>query len=61
MKFVKRRAKTGKFPGLDDMYIEVLKLIDEGHIDMLVDLCNLVYETGRILSDWLRSTFVTLP
>lgn len=43
------------------MPIELLKLIEEELIDVLVDLFNLIYETGTIPTMWLQSTFVAIP
>lgn len=56
-----KRAKSDKAVGPDNIHVEVLKLIKEDHIDALVGLMNLVYETGELPKDWLISTFVTLP
>lgn len=56
-----KRAKIGKSSGPDGIHIEVLKLILEDNIDGIVELMNLVYETGELPKDWLVSTFVTLP
>lgn len=54
-------AKTRKAAGPDEIYVEVLKLIEEEHLDALTDLFNVIYCSGQIPIDWLKSTFVTLP
>ncbi|KAI8436544.1 hypothetical protein MSG28_010075 [Choristoneura fumiferana] len=54
-------AKTGKAAGPDGIYVEILKLIEDEHMDALTNLFNLIYDLEQIPIDWLRSTFVTLP
>lgn len=53
--------KSNKSPGSDQIYPEVLKLINEENIDLFVILFNKIYDTGRIPQDWLESIFVPLP
>lgn len=55
------KSKPGKAAGPDEVPADILKLIDENSIELLVRLFNTIYETGRIPSDWMSSTFVTLP
>ncbi|XP_072933758.1 uncharacterized protein [Epargyreus clarus] len=55
------KAKTGRAAGPDNVYIEVLKLVEEENLDALTKLMNLVYDTGQIPDDWLKSVFITLP
>lgn len=55
------RMKSGKAAGPDAVQIEIIKLINEDHMDILVTLLNDIYETGNIPSDWLVSTFITIP
>lgn len=40
--------------------IEVLKLIEE-QFDSISGLFNRKYTAGNILTEWLESTFVTIP
>lgn len=58
-----RTMKSGKVPGPDNIYIELLKLFDDndGLLDLLTELFNDVYDTGQIPSKWLISTFLTIP
>ncbi|KAI5752582.1 hypothetical protein M8J77_018365 [Diaphorina citri] len=54
-------AKDRKAPGPDEIPADVLKLIDEKQIRIITDLFNLIYETGILPTEWLSSTFVTIP
>lgn len=56
-----KHAKTGKAPGPDGVYIEMLKLLNEENALRLCRLINSIYNTGNIPKDWLKSTFVPLP
>ncbi|XP_044750612.1 uncharacterized protein LOC123310952 [Coccinella septempunctata] len=59
-----KAQKEGKATGLDKINAEVLKLIAENEgktLDLLTALFNEIYNSGKIPSDWLRSTFVPLP
>lgn len=50
--------KNGKSPGHDDIYAEVLKQTD---IKQLTYLFNVIYDSGQIPQDWLKSTFIAIP
>lgn len=54
-------AKNGKAVGPDKIPAEILKLFSEEGINTLTRLYNVVYDTGEIPTDWLHSTFVTIP
>lgn len=56
-----KTAKNNKAPGPDEVYAEYLKLVDGENLEKLTAFFNLVYDTGQIPQDWLRSTFVMLP
>jgi len=56
-----KRLKNKKAPGPDNIHSEVLKLIDENGVCFLTELFNRIYDTGTIPSDWLHSTFITIP
>lgn len=56
-----RKIKNNKAAGPDEVYGDLLKLIDEDNIDVVVDLFNHIYETGVIPKDWLLSTFIPIP
>ena len=56
--------KEGKAVGPDEVHAETLKLLvheDGAGLRLLTELFNDIYRTGKIPSDWLKSTFVTLP
>ena len=55
-------SKNRKAPGPDGIYSEVIKILkNEESLNVIVKLFNMVYRSGVIPSDWLQSTFVTLP
>lgn len=56
-----RSAKTGKAMGPDNIPVEVLKLLEDDYLDALTNLFNQVYNLGSLPSEWLKSTFITLP
>lgn len=56
-----KAAKVGKSPGPDNVPIEILKLLEEDQLDVLTQFFNNIYETGNLPSDWLKSTFITIP
>lgn len=53
-----RAMKNGKAPGHDDVYAEVLKIMDPR---MLTDLFNKIYKMEQIPKDWMKSIFVAIP
>uniref|UniRef100_A0A8D8TK36 Craniofacial development protein 2 n=1 Tax=Cacopsylla melanoneura TaxID=428564 RepID=A0A8D8TK36_9HEMI len=56
-----QNIKRGKAPGPDELSGDVFQLIDDKHLNKLAHLFNLVYSSGTIPDDWLKSTFITLP
>lgn len=56
-----KNSKSGRSPGPDQIHIEIIKLLEEEHIDMLVRLFNEIYSTGVIPQEWLRSEFIPIP
>lgn len=54
-------AKNKKAPGPDGIPVEILKLIEDENLNHITKLFNMIYNTGKIPEDWLRSTFVTIP
>lgn len=54
-------AKEGKAPGPDDIHSEVLKLINDENLRTITRLFNVIYDTGHIPKEWLKSTFVIIP
>lgn len=55
-----KQSKQGKAADPDEVYIEVLKLLNDENIDALVEIFNNIYEIGEIPQDWLQSTFVPI-
>lgn len=56
--------KDGKSTGPDGIYSEILKIIaaqEASGLDLLTNLLNAIYTSGKIPNEWLKSTFVTLP
>ncbi|XP_030759848.1 uncharacterized protein LOC115885174 [Sitophilus oryzae] len=56
-----KNTKNGKAAGPDNIYPELIKLINGDNLKLLVNLFNSVYNTGNIPRDWLRSTFIPIP
>ena len=56
-----KHAKTQKAAGPDEVYVEMLKLLNEESIKVLTHLINKVYESGTVPTDWLKSIFVPIP
>lgn len=52
-----KKLKTGKATGLNNVNIEVIKLIEQDQLCSLKRLMNILYNT----EDWLKSVFGTLP
>ncbi|KAI5728841.1 hypothetical protein M8J77_021978 [Diaphorina citri] len=52
---------NGKACGSDNIPAEFLKLSDQSSLTLITDMINVMYKTGNILSDFLSSTFITLP
>lgn len=51
----KQKANT---PGADDIPVELLKRLNDEDI---IVLFNLVYQSGKLRSDWQISIFIALP
>lgn len=49
-----RNAKKGKAAGADGIYTEIIKLIEEGNVDLIVKLFYNIYETCQITQEWLQ-------
>ncbi|XP_030746569.1 uncharacterized protein LOC115875286 [Sitophilus oryzae] len=59
-----KAQKSGKATGPDKINVEILKLIADNEsrsLDLVTALFNKLYSSSKIPSDWLKSTFVTLP
>jgi len=56
-----KSTKSRNAAGLDEVPFKLLKLLDDNGLNMLVNLFNTIYASGKILEEWLTSTFITLP
>lgn len=54
------QARTGKVVGLNEVNVELLKLINIDGNNILLKLFNNIYTTENIFANWLRSTFISL-
>lgn len=54
-------AKNRKACGPDKIEMEILKLLDDGGVELLTRLFNNIYENGEIPSEWLKSEFIAIP
>ena len=53
--------KKGKTTGSDEISAEVLRALDDENIDVITNLCNIIYNSGAIPTDLKQSIFITLP
>jgi len=56
-----KEMKNGKAVGVDDLPAEFLKLLDEGTMRKLVELCVQIYETGIWPEDFTKSIVIPIP
>ena len=53
--------KKGKATGSDEISTEMLRALDDENIDVITNLCNIMYSSGVIPTDLKQSIFITLP
>ena len=53
--------KKGKATGLAEISTEMLRALDDENIDVITNLCNIIYNSGVIITDLKQSIFITLP
>ena len=53
--------KKGKATCLDEISTEMLRALDDENIDVITNLCNIMYDSGVIPTDLKQSIFITLP
>ena len=53
--------KKGKAIGSDEISTEMLRALDDENIDVITNLCNIMYNSGVIPTDLKQSIFITLP
>ena len=52
--------KKGKDTGSDEISTEMLRALDDENIDVITNLCNIIYNSGVIPTDLKQSIFITL-
>ena len=53
--------KKGKATGSDEISTEMVRALDDENIDVITNLCNIIYNSGFIPTDWKQSIVITLP
>ena len=53
--------KKGKTTGSDEISTEMLRALDDENIDVITNLCNIMYNRGVIPTDLKQSIFIALP
>ena len=61
VELVIKSMKEKKATGPDGLSTEALKALDDQNVDMIIDLCNTIYNSGKIPTDLKHSVFVTIP
>ena len=53
--------KNGKATGSDEMSTEMLRALDDQDIDVITNICNIIYNSGVTPNNLKQSIFITLP
>ena len=53
--------KKEKATGSDEISTEILRTLDDQNIDVITNLCNIIYKSEVIPTDLKQSIFITLP
>ena len=56
-----KSLKKGKLAGVDDIPSELVQAGGEAMIDMLLIICNKIWQTGEWPTPWTQSLIITLP
>ena len=56
-----KSAKKGKSAGVDSIPSELVQAGGEAMIDMLLIICNMIWQTGEWQTPWTQSLIITLP
>ncbi|XP_030850001.1 uncharacterized protein LOC105446659 [Strongylocentrotus purpuratus] len=56
-----KSLKKGKSAGVDNISSELVQAGGEAMIDMLLIICNKIWQTGEWPSPWTQSLIITLP
>ncbi|KAI5707314.1 hypothetical protein M8J77_000030 [Diaphorina citri] len=61
IEYALKTSKNRKSPGPDNIPSEVYKIFGPNGLIVLKDLFNMIYDTGKIPEEWLKSIFVAIP
>ena len=53
--------KKGKVTGSDEISTEMLRALDDQNINVITNLCDIIYNNAVIPTDLKQSIFITLP
>ena len=56
-----KSLKKGKSAGVDNIPLELVQARGEAMIDMLLNICNKIWQTGEWPTPWTQSLIITLP
>ena len=56
-----KSSKKGKSAGVDNIPSELVQAGEEAMIDMLLIICNKIWQTGEWPTPWTQSLIITLP
>ena len=56
-----KSLKKGKSAGVDNIPLELVHAGDEAMLDMLLIICNKIWQTGEWPAPWTQSLIITLP
>lgn len=53
--------KNNKTMSNDEIFAEILKIINDDNLDILYKLFNKIYDKPVYAVDWLKSSFIVIP
>ena len=53
--------QKGKATGSEEISTEMLRSLNDQSIDVIINLCNIIYNSGVIPTKLKQSIFITLP
>ena len=56
-----KSLKPGKKAGVDNIPAELIQAGGETMIDVLLNICNKIWQTGEWTTSWTQSLVITLP
>ena len=60
VKFALKVMGSNKAPGIDGITAEHLRALDEESVEVLTDLCNMIYKKGYMPADLMHSVFIKI-